>query len=146
MNNPVCLSSFCGIYDISFFLDLLPYLFISTTVGPSDLFHSISDIKIHKLKKCEDWKRSWGCRVSPFLFNLQSEYLTKEALEVFGNFSAGGQVIRNMKYADEEQTVLHGVIGRLIEIGKFCELENIVEKIRGNENLKKAVPITEYDW
>ena len=33
-----------------------------------------------------------------------------------------------MKYADEEQMVLQGVIGRLIEIGKFCELENNMEK------------------
>ena len=47
---------------------------------------------------------------------------------MFGNLNTGGQVIRNMKYADEEQMVLQGVIGRLIEIGKFCELENNMEK------------------
>jgi hypothetical protein len=35
---------------------------------------------------------------------------------------------RTVQYADKEQTVLQGVIGRLIEIGKFCELENNVEK------------------
>ena len=35
---------------------------------------------------------------------------------------------RTVKYADKEQTVLQGVIGRLIEIGKLSELENNVEK------------------
>jgi hypothetical protein len=129
VNNPVGLSSIYGIYDISFLLDRLSYS-ISTTVCPNDLFHSINDIDIYEPKKCEYRKRSWCCRLSPVLFKLQSEYLTKEALEVFGDFSTGGQVIRNMKYADEEQMVLQGVIGRLIEIGKFCELENNWKNLR----------------
>jgi hypothetical protein len=30
-----------------------------------------------------------GFRLSPILFNLYSEYLTKEALEVFGDFKIG---------------------------------------------------------
>ena len=30
-----------------------------------------------------------------------SEYLTKEALEGFGDFKTGGQVIRTVKYADD---------------------------------------------
>jgi hypothetical protein len=101
----------------------LSYFFISTAIGPTDLFHSINDINTYELQKCEDWKRSWGCSLSPVLFNLQSEHLTKESAEVFGNFHTGGQVISNMKYADEEQSVLQGVVGRLIEIGKSCELE-----------------------
>jgi hypothetical protein len=42
-----------------------------------------------------------GCCLSPILFNLYSEYLTKEALEVFGDFKIGGQVIRIVKYADD---------------------------------------------
>jgi hypothetical protein len=42
-----------------------------------------------------------GCSLSPILFNLYSEYLTKEALEGFGDFKIGGQVIRTVKYADD---------------------------------------------
>jgi hypothetical protein len=42
-----------------------------------------------------------GCCSSPNLFNLYSEYLTKEALEGFGDFKIGGQVIRTVKYADD---------------------------------------------
>jgi hypothetical protein len=34
-------------------------------------------------------------------FNLYSEYLTKEALEGFGDFNIGGQIIHTVKYADD---------------------------------------------
>jgi hypothetical protein len=34
------------------------------------------------------------------VFNLYNEYLTKEALEWFGDFKIG-QVIRTVKYADD---------------------------------------------
>jgi hypothetical protein len=40
-----------------------------------------------------------GCCLSPILFNLYSEYLTKEALEGFGDFKIEGQVICTVKYA-----------------------------------------------
>jgi len=39
--------------------------------------------------------------LSPFLFNLYNEFLTKEALEGFGNFEIGGQSIHTVKYADD---------------------------------------------
>ena len=42
-----------------------------------------------------------GCCLSPFLFNLYNEFLTKEALEGFGNFEIGGQSIHTVKYADD---------------------------------------------
>jgi hypothetical protein len=42
-----------------------------------------------------------GCCLSPVLFNLYSECLTKEALEGFGDFKISGQIIHNMKYADD---------------------------------------------
>jgi hypothetical protein len=51
---------------------------------------------------------------------LYSEYLTKEALEGFGDLKIGGQVIRTVKYADEllllakEEAVVEGMIDRLI--------------------------------
>jgi hypothetical protein len=63
-----------------------------------------------------------GCCLSPILFNLYSEYLTKEALEGFGGFKIG-QVISTVKYADDlvllarEEKVLQGMIDRLSEIG-----------------------------
>jgi hypothetical protein len=59
-----------------------------------------------------------GCCLSPILFNLHSEYLTKEALEGFGDFKIGGQVIRTMKYADDllllarEEKVLQGMVDK----------------------------------
>jgi len=42
-----------------------------------------------------------GCCLSPILFNLYSECLTKEALEGFGDFKIGGQIINTVKYADK---------------------------------------------
>ena len=41
-----------------------------------------------------------GCCFSPILFNFYSEYLTKAALEDFGDCKIGRQVIRTVKYAD----------------------------------------------
>jgi len=61
------------------------------------------------------------------LFNLYDFYLTKEAVEGFGEFKTGRQVICTAKYADElvilarEETVLQCVIERLIEIGRMCK-------------------------
>jgi hypothetical protein len=59
--------------------------------------------------------------LSPILFNLYSEYLTKEeALEGFEDFKIGGQVIRTVKYANDlvllarEENVLQGMVDRLI--------------------------------
>jgi len=42
-----------------------------------------------------------GCCLSPILFNLYSKSITKEALEGFGDFKIGGQIIHTLKYADE---------------------------------------------
>jgi hypothetical protein len=76
-----------------------------------------------------------GICLLPILFNLCSEYLTKEALEGFGDFKIG-QVIRNVKYADDlvllakEETVLQGMVDRLIEIGRRYGMEMNVEKTK----------------
>jgi hypothetical protein len=40
-----------------------------------------------------------GCCLSPILFSLYSEYLTKGALEGLGYFKIGGQIIHTVKYA-----------------------------------------------
>jgi hypothetical protein len=72
--------------------------------------------------------------LSPILFNLYSEYLTKEALEGFGDFKIGGQVVCNVKYADDlvllaaEEKVLQGMVVRLSEIGRRYGMEMNVEK------------------
>jgi len=42
-----------------------------------------------------------GCCLSPILFKLYSECFTKEALEGFGDFKIGGQLIQTVKYSDE---------------------------------------------
>jgi len=53
-----------------------------------------------------------GCYLSPIVFKLYSERLTKKALEGFGDFKIGGQIIHTVKYADDlvllakEETVL----------------------------------------
>ena len=62
-----------------------------------------------------------GCCLSPVLFNLYSECLTKEALDGLGDFNIGGQIIQTVKYADglvlmaKEEMVLQGMIDKLIE-------------------------------
>jgi hypothetical protein len=59
-----------------------------------------------------------GCCLLLILFNLYSEYVTKESLEGFGDFKIGGQVIRTVKYADDlvllakEEMVLQGVVDK----------------------------------
>ena len=40
-----------------------------------------------------------GCCLSPILFDLYSECLTKEALD--GDFKIGEQIIQTVKYADD---------------------------------------------
>jgi hypothetical protein len=69
-----------------------------------------------------------------FVFNWYSEYFTKEALESFGEFRRGEQVIRTVKYADglvlhtKEEVVLQGMFERLIDIGSCCGMEINVEE------------------
>jgi hypothetical protein len=79
-----------------------------------------------------------GCCLSPILFNLYSERLTKEALEGFGDFKIGGQIINTVKYADDlvllakEEMVLQDMIDKLlvIEIGTCYGMETNVEKTK----------------
>ena len=92
-----------------------------------------------------------GCCLSPILFNLYSECLTKEALDGLGGFNIGGQIIQAVKYADDlvlmakEETVLQGMIDKLIEIGSCYGMEMNVEKNKSNENFKTAIPSNNYD-
>jgi hypothetical protein len=67
---------------------------------------------------------------------LYSEYLTKEALEGFGDFKIGVQVIGTVKYADDlvllamDEKVLQGVVDRLSEIGRCYGMEMNVGKTK----------------
>jgi len=99
-----------------------------------------------KQVKCTTW-----CRNPKYDYYLKEAYFTvhspifkspalfkspkqKALKSLVGHFKIGGQVIRPVKYADDrviltkKQTVLQGVIDRLIETGKFCGLEMYVEK------------------
>jgi len=83
-------------------------------------------------------KVGWGfrqvCYLSPILFNLYSECLTKEGLEGFGDFKMGGQIIYTVKYADDlvllakEENVLQDMTDYLIEIGGCYGMEMNVKK------------------
>ena len=59
-----------------------------------------------------------GCCLSPILFILYSECLTKEALDGLGDFNIGGQIIQTVKYAVDlvlmakEETVLQDMIDK----------------------------------
>jgi hypothetical protein len=77
-----------------------------------------------------------GCCLSPILFNLSSEYLTKEALEGLGDLKIGRQIIHTVKYADDlvllakEEKVLQDMIDKLTEIGRCYGMEMNVEKTK----------------
>jgi hypothetical protein len=74
--------------------------------------------------------------MSWILFNLYSEYHTKEAFDGFRDFKIGGQVICTVKYADElvlltrEEMFLQGMIDKLIELGRCYGMEMNVEKTK----------------
>ena len=92
-----------------------------------------------------------GCCLSPVLFNLHSECLTKEALDGLGDFKIGWQNIQIVIYADDlvliakEETVLQGMIDKLIETGRYYGMEMNVEKNKSNENFKTTIPSNNYD-
>jgi len=89
-----------------------------------------------------------GSCLSPILFNLYSECLTKEALDGLGDFNIGGQIIQTVKYADDlvlmakEETVLQGMIDKLIEIGRCYGMEMNVEKTKVMRISKQPSPVT----
>jgi hypothetical protein len=74
--------------------------------------------------------------LSPILFNLHREYLTKKAPEVYGDFRIGRQVIRTAKCEDylvllaKDGTVLWGMTDRLVEIGRCYGNKMNVETLR----------------
>jgi hypothetical protein len=85
--------------------------------------------------------------LSPILFNLYSEFLTKEALEGFGDFKIGRQIIHTVKYADElvllakKEKVLQDMIDKLIEIVRCYGMEMNVEKTKEIRITRQPFPV-----
>ena len=79
------------------------------------------------------------------MFKLCSECLTKEALDGLGDFKVGWQIIQTVKYADDlvlmakEETVLQGMIDKLIETCRYYDMEINVEKTKVRYLTKKKV-------
>ena len=88
-----------------------------------------------------------GCCLSPILYELYSECLTKEVLEGFGDFKIGGPIIHTVKYADElvllakEEKVLQEMIDELIEIGRCYKIEINVEKTKVMRISRQQFPL-----
>ena len=86
--------------------------------------------------------------MSPILFNLCSECLTEGALDGLGDFKVGDKIIRIVKYTDElvlmakEETVLQGMIDKLIETGRYCGMEINSEKTKVMIISRQLSPIT----
>jgi hypothetical protein len=63
----------------------------------------------------------------------------------------GGQIIQTVKYADDlvlmakEETVLQGMIDKLIVIGRCYGMKIKVKKNKSNENFKTAIPSNNCD-
>jgi len=68
--------------------------------------------------------------LSPILFNLHREYLTKKDPEVYGDFRIGREVIRTVKCEDDlvllakDGTVIRGMTDRVVGSGKMLWKEN----------------------
>ena len=70
--------------------------------------------------------QQFSCQCAPRLrllgFSIFFQVLTKEALEGFGDFKIGEQIIHTLKYTDDlvllakEEKLLQGMIDKLIEI------------------------------
>ena len=89
-----------------------------------------------------------GCCLSPILFNLYNKCLAREALDGLGDFNIRGQIIQTVKYANDlvlmakEETVLQGMIDKLIEIGRCYGMEMNVEKTKVMGISRQQSPVT----
>jgi hypothetical protein len=85
--------------------------------------------------------------LSPIMFNLYSECLTKEALEDYGDFKIRRKIIRSVKYADDlvllakKEKVLQDMIDKLIETGSCYGMEMNVEKTKVMGISRQPLPV-----
>jgi len=88
-----------------------------------------------------------GCCLSPILFNLYSECLTREALEGIGDFKIGDQIIHTVKYADDhvllskKETELQDMTDKLFEIERCYGMEMNVEKTKVMRISRQPFPV-----
>jgi len=84
------------------------------------------------------------CAVISLIYN-------STALDGLGDFNIGGQIIQTVKYADElvlmakGETVLQGMIDKLIEIGRCYGMEINVEKTKVMRISRQPSPFNKYD-
>jgi hypothetical protein len=79
---------------------------------------------------------------------LYNKCLTKETLDGLGDFNIRGKIIQTVKYADDfelmakKETVLQGMIDKLIQIGRCYGKEVNVEKTKVMRNSRQPSPVT----
>ena len=83
-----------------------------------------------------------GCCLSPIMFNLYSECLTKEALDGLGDFNIGGQIIQTVKHAGDLVLMAKGMIDKLIETGRYYGMEMYVERTNVMRISRQPSPVT----
>jgi len=82
------------------------------------------------------------------LFKLYSEYLNKEALDGLGDFKMRGQLTQTVKYAYDlvlmaiEETILHDMNDKLIEIGRCYGMEMNVDETKEMRITRQPFPVT----
>ena len=88
-----------------------------------------------------------GCCLSPLLFNLYSECLTKETPEEFVDFKTGGQIIHTVKYADDlvllakEEKVLQDINDKVTGMGGCYGMEMNVEETNVMRISRQPFPV-----
>jgi hypothetical protein len=88
-----------------------------------------------------------GCCLSPILFNVYSQCLTKKTLKGCADFKIREQIIHTVKYADDlvllakEGKVLQDMIDKLTEIGRCCGMEMNVEKTKVMRISRQPFPV-----
>ena len=85
--------------------------------------------------------------MSPILFTLYSEYLTKEALKLLADFKIGKEIIHSVKYADDlvllakEEKMLLDMTDKLIETERCYGMETNVEKTKVIRLSRQLFPV-----
>jgi hypothetical protein len=93
-------------------------------------------LRLNRGKKRSVWigrEVAQGCSLSPILFKLYGECLTKEALVGFGDFKITGKISNTVEYGDDLVLMAKeemGIIDKIIEIGRCYGMEMNVEKTK----------------
>ena len=83
-----------------------------------------------------------GCILSPFLFNIYSESIMREALEGFkGSIKVGGRTARNLRYADDV-ALLAGSANELQELLNRTQVASRERGLKLNAEKTKVLLIS----